>query len=123
MSAAQALPREELLRAGSALVGCPPLALTKWRGRSNRIYVAGIYLRKDLDPADLIDAVVIAVRRDGTGNSAGLAKAESVADIADAAVARAFLAALPKAVTELHLHRLEPSAKGRARIVADLEPE
>ncbi|MGX9983933.1 hypothetical protein [Methylobacterium fujisawaense] len=123
MSTAQALPREELLRAGTSIVGCPPLALTKWRGHSNRIYVAGIYLPKDLDPADLIDAVVIAVRRDAEGFSKGLAKAVRVTDIADCAVARAFLAALPKTVTELHLHRLEPSAKDRARIVADLQPE
>ncbi|WP_298704574.1 hypothetical protein [uncultured Variovorax sp.] len=123
MSAAQTLPREELLRAGSAIVGCPPLALTKWRGHSNRIYVAGIYLPKDLDPADLIDAVVIAVRRDGTGNSNGLAQPVRVTLCPDVVTARAFLAVLPKAVTELHLHRTEPSATERARIVADLQPE
>ncbi|MHB2205023.1 hypothetical protein [Methylobacterium sp. CM6257] len=122
MSAAQSLPREELLL-GGARVGCLPLSLTKWRGHSKRIYVAGIYLPRDIEADDLVDAVVIAVRRDGSGNSNGLAQPVRVALCPDAATARAFLAVLPKAVTELHLHRTEPDAKERASILADLQPE
>jgi hypothetical protein len=122
MSDLDALPREELLL-GGARVGAFPLSLTKWRGHSKRTYVAGIYLPRDLDPADLVDAVVIAVRRDGPGNSKGIAQAVRVTLCADVPAARALLAVLPKAVTELHLHRTEPDAKERARIVADLQPE
>jgi hypothetical protein len=122
MSTAQTLPREELLL-GGARVGCSPLSMTKWRGHSKRIYVAGVYLPQDIEPNDLVDAVVIAVRRDGSGNSNGIAQPVRVTLCSDAATARAFLAVLPKAVTELHLHRTEPDAKERARIVADLQPE
>jgi hypothetical protein len=122
MSAAQTLPREELLL-GGARVGCSPLSLTKWRGHSSRTYIAGIYQPQDLDAVDLVGAVVIAVRRDGSGNSNGLAHPVRVALCPDVAAARSFLAVLPKAVSELHLHRTEPDAKERARIVTDLQPE
>lgn len=123
MSVADALPREELLKAGSGRAGSWPLALTKWVGRSKRSYVASIWLTSDLDPADLVDAVVIAVRRDGLGNSKGIAQAVRVTLCPDVATARGFLAVLPRAITELHLHRTEPDAKERTRIVADLQPE
>ena len=119
MSAADALPREELLRATAGL----QLPMSKWRGTSGRIYVVSIARPVETEADDLVGTVVIAVRRDGTGFSAGIARAVRVTDIADADTARAFLAVLPKAITELHLHRIQPDAAERARIVTDLQPE
>jgi len=123
MSAARALPREERLRSTAHLRDSLPWPLSKWRGTSGRIYVVSVRSIAEVEADDLPGAVVIAVRRDAEGFSKGLAKVVRVTDIADAFAARAFLVNRPKAVTELHLHRIEPDARQRAAIVADLQPE
>ncbi|SFM91599.1 hypothetical protein [Methylobacterium pseudosasicola] len=123
MSAAQTLPREERLRTTAHLRDSLPWPISKWRGTSGRTYAVTIRSMAEVETDDLPGAVVIAVRRDGTGNSKGLAQPVRVSAIADAHAARAFQAGLPRAVSELHLHRIEPDARERARIVADLQPE
>jgi hypothetical protein len=123
MAAAQTLPREERLRSTAHLRDSLPWPISKWRGTSGRTYAVTIRSMAEVETDDLPGAVVIAVRRDGTGNSKGLAQSVRVSAIADTHAARAFQAALPRAVSELHLHRIEPDARERARIVADLQPE
>ena len=123
MSAAQTLPREERLRTTAGLRGTPALALSAWRGTSGRRYVVGIHQVGSIDPDDIGEAVVIAVRRDGIGFQAGIAKAVRVIACNDANAVRALLDALPKAVTELHVHRLAEGDAERNAIVDDLRRE
>lgn len=123
MVAAQALPREERLRSTAHLRDALPWPMSRWRGTSGRIYVVSVRSLAEVEADDLLGAVVIAVRRDGSGNSNGLAQPTRVTACADSAAARSFIAGLPKAVIELHLHRIEPDTRQRAAIVADLQPE
>jgi len=123
MSAAQTLPREERLRTMAGLRGTPALALSAWRGTSGRRYVVGIHQASAVDAEELVEAVVIAVRRDGVGNDDGIAKRVRVECCADLTAARAFVDGQPKTVTEFHVHRLATDAVERAAVLADLQPE
>ena len=117
MATALDLPREERLRTGRPSTA---LALSAWRGTSGRRYVVGIHPVGSIAAEELLDAVVIAVRRNGDGFSAGIAKAVRVTSCPDLASAQAFLSGLPKPVTELHVHRLSADAVERAAVVEDL---
>jgi len=123
MSAAQALPREEMLKSSRGLRGAPALPLSAWRGRSGRRYVVGIHDSRTIDAEELLEAVVIAVRRDGIGNDNGIAKLVRVEACIDLAAARAFISGRPKSVTEFHVHRLAADTGERAAIVDDLQTE
>lgn len=123
MSAAQTLPREEMLKSSCGLRGAPAIPVSAWRGTSGRRYVVGIHNASTMDAEELLEAVVIAVRRDGVGNDDGIAKRVRVECCADLTAARAFIEGQPKAVTEFHVHRLAADASERAAILADLQPE
>ncbi|MHC2108901.1 hypothetical protein [Methylobacterium sp. CM6246] len=120
MAVGQTLPREERLRTTAGLRGTPALGLSAWRGKSGRRYVVGIHQIGGIDPDDIGEAVVIAVRRDAPGYSAGIAQAVRVEACAEASAVRALLAGLPKACTELHIHRLCEGDAERAAAVSDL---
>lgn len=123
MSAAHALPREEMLHSTRGMRDALPWPMSKWRGTSGRVYVVTVRPVAEVEAEDLPGSVVIAVRRDGTGYSSGIGQIVRVTAIADAAAARSLIAGLPKAVCELHLHRIQPDASERVRIVADLDAE
>jgi len=112
--------REERLRATAGLRQALPLS--SWRGLSGRRYVVGIHALADLDPADVTEAVIIAVERSGDGSA-------RVIDIATAGPkprrsrARWMARLRDRGATELHVHRLAESDEERRAIVADLRDE
>lgn len=121
---ARADVREERLRSAQGLRGTPALALSAWRGRSGRRYVVGVHgLASDATDAEVVsvgEAVVIAVRRDGSGfaemvdvTAAGESPRERLAPWLSRVRARG--------ATEMHVHRLAAGEAERRAIVADLE--
>lgn len=114
--APRASVREERLRATSGLKNPP--ALTSWRGRSGRRYVVGVH-RVEPDVADIADAVMIAVQRDGTG----IAEVVEVAALGPQTRRQRlrWLAAMRvRGATEMHVHRLAESDAERRAVAADL---
>jgi hypothetical protein len=115
---AAGLIREERLRSTAALRHALPL--TSWRGRSGRRYVVGVHPSAEPDLADVTDAVVIAVERDGDG----LARMVGVAAPGrrSARVSRlGWIDAVRRSgATELHVHRLADSEAERHAVLADL---
>lgn len=123
MSGAQALPREERLLSNAGLRGFPATPLSAWKGWSGRRYVVGVHDARTVDAEELVEAVVIAVRRDGAGYDDGIAKRVRVECCADLAAARAFVEGQPDSVTEYHVHRLAADAAERLAILDDLRAE
>jgi hypothetical protein len=113
--------REERLRATAGLDGS--LSLSSWRGRSGRRYVVGIHALTEADLLDVVDAVLIAVRRDADG----------VARVVDVAAAgaharetrrRHWLGSVrERGATELHVHRLAQGDAERRAILEDLRDD
>ncbi|TGD99043.1 hypothetical protein [Methylobacterium nonmethylotrophicum] len=111
--------REERLRTATSLRGTPALPLSAWRGRSGRRYVVGIHTLDD-DPAEVGEAVVIAVRRDGDG-TAELVAVAAAGESPRERLARGWLTrARARGATEMHVHRLAEDAAARRAVVADL---
>lgn len=104
----------------AGLRGTAAPSLSAWRGRSGRRYVVGIHELSEAELADLGEAVVIAVRRDG----AGIAEAVAIAASGNGArerLHRNWLArARQKGATEMHVHRLAESEEARRTVIADL---
>lgn len=113
---APSLPREERLRTTAGLRGTPALVLSAWRGLSGSRYVVAILPLAAAEFDDLGPAVVLAVYRDPLGHSRIVH-----ASATDGLDVPAFMARADQgSATELHAHRLEVSADGRAAVVADL---
>ncbi|QRE75802.1 hypothetical protein [Methylobacterium aquaticum] len=111
--------REERLRTASSLRGTPALPLSAWRGQSGRRYVVGIHALDD-DPAEVGEAVVIAVRRGGDG-TAELVAVAAAGESPRERLARGWLTrARARGATEMHVHRLAEDAAARRAVVADL---
>ena len=114
----RAMVREERLRATAGLREQP--ALTSWRGKSGRRYVAGVHSASEADIADVTDAVLIAVQRAGDGT------AEVLDVVAPGALSsrrqrqRWVSNVRARGATELHIHRLAESESERLAVVADL---
>ncbi len=113
--------REERLRATAGLRGS--LNLSSWRGRSGRRYVVGVHVLSEAELLDVVDAVVIAVGRDGEG----------IARVVDVAAAGAQVRAPARrtwvrkvragGATEMHVHRLADGEAGRSAVIGDLRQE
>ena len=117
MSAADALPREEMLRSSRGLRGSPALPLSAWRGASGRRYVVGVHSAQSFELDEAEEAVCFAVER-GTN---GIARLISVATSMGLGDAERWLRKVRKAgATEIHVHRLCDSAAERAAVAADL---
>ncbi|WP_298960466.1 hypothetical protein [uncultured Methylobacterium sp.] len=111
--------REERLRTTMNLRGAPGLPLSAWRGRSGRRYVVGIHGVED-DPAELGEAVVIAVRRDGAG-VAELLDVTAAGESPRERLQRGWMTrARARGATEMHVHRLAEDEAERRAVVADL---
>ncbi|KAB1076595.1 hypothetical protein F6X53_22740 [Methylobacterium soli] len=107
------------MRTATGLSGAPALALSAWRGVSGKRYVVGVHAIEAVQPAELTDAVVIAVRRD----EAGLATLVRASYDLIAESAAGWIASMIRAdATEVHVHRLASTADERAAIVVDLSP-
>lgn len=111
--------REERLRATAGLRQSS-LALSSWRGRSGRRYVVGVHPLDDALVFDVVDAVIIAVRREPDGSA-------RVVDIATAGAApgsqsrtRWTARVRQQGATEIHVHRLAESDAERHAILDDL---
>ncbi|MEH3145620.1 MAG: hypothetical protein PGN34_09765 [Methylobacterium frigidaeris] len=111
--------REERLRTTMNLRGAPGLPLSAWRGRSGRRYVVGIHGIED-DPAELGEAVVIAVRRDSAG-VAELLDVTAAGESPRERLQRGWMnRARARGATEMHVHRLAEGEAERRAVVADL---
>jgi hypothetical protein len=110
--------REERLRTTMALRGTPALALSAWRGQSGRRYVVGIH-ELDADAAEIGEAVVLAVRRDG-GGTAELLDVATTGDSPRERLRSFVTRVRTRGATEMHVHRLAESEAERRAVVADL---
>lgn len=108
--------REERLRTVAGLRGSPALALSAWRGRSGKRYVVGVQFAA-VEPADLLDAVVLAIVRDAAGFATILRATHGLTE----AGARSWLDGVRRAgANEIHTHRLAGNDREAAAIVVDL---
>ena len=113
--------REERLRATAGLRGS--LDLSSWRGRSGRRYVVGVHPLAEADIQDVVDAVLIAVRRDGDGVARVVDVATVGSDPKPGVRARWTAAMRARGATEMHIHRLADSDGERRAIIDDLRDE
>ncbi|AWN38913.1 hypothetical protein [Methylobacterium radiodurans] len=108
--------REERLRTVAGLRGSPALALSAWRGRSGKRYVVGVQFPA-VQPADLLETVVLAVVRDAAGLATILRATHGLTE----AGARSWLDSVRRAgANEIHTHRLAEDNRDAAAIVVDL---
>jgi len=110
--------REERLRATAGLRPKPPLS--SWRGHSGRRYIVGVHALADAEILDVIDAVILAVRRDDRDEAHVVDLA--IAGPAPSAAARTRWIGRVQALgaNELHIHRLAAGEAERQAIVDDL---
>jgi hypothetical protein len=110
--------REEKLR---STAGLRPLhSLSSWRGQSGRRYIVAVHPLDEQDLLDVIDAVILAVRRDedGTGHVIDLAMAG--AQLNTEARTRWLNKVQSFGATEMHVHRLADTEDQRRAILEDL---
>jgi hypothetical protein len=117
--------REERLRATAGLRQAS-LPLSSWRGRSGRRYVVGVHALAEPDILDVIDAVLIAVRRDQNGTAHVIDIATAGSRPGHEARKRWMTEIQAQGATEMHVHRLGQDDEERQAIMDDLrqdEPE
>ena len=113
--------REERLKTNAGLRGAPALPLSAWRGRSGRRYVVGVHPAGAFDADEMAEAVVIAVRRDGSGIAEMVSVATSKESPRDH-LRRTWLDRVRRGgATEMHVHRLADTEAERMAIVDDLK--
>ncbi|GJD29207.1 hypothetical protein PMNALOAF_0439 [Methylobacterium adhaesivum] len=113
--------REERLRTTAGLRGTPALVLSAWRGRSGRRYIVGIHDLAETELDEMEDAVILAVRRDATGQGE-LVCVTSAGDSPRERLTRTWMAhARHRGANEMHIHRLAETEAERRAIVADLD--
>ena len=113
--------REERLRATAGLRGA--LDLSSWRGRSGRRYVVGVHPLSEREILDVMDAVVIAVGRDGEGVARVVDVVAAGSDVR-ARARRSWMSQVrASGATEMHVHRLASGTAERSAIIGDLKEE
>jgi hypothetical protein len=112
---------EERLRATAGLRPHPPLS--SWRGRSGRRYIVGIHDLAESDILDVVDAVILAVKRDEDGHAHVIDVATAGAKPSVAARTRWVSRAQTKGANEVHIHRLAEDDDERRAIVDDLRED
>lgn len=112
---------EEGLRATAGVRGA--VALTSWRGRSGRRYVVGIHPLIEKEMLDIVDAVLIAVRRGPSGAAEVVDAVAAGAKSRDRTQLPWLLRVRDRGATELHVHRLADGESERKMVIADLRDE
>ena len=110
--------RDERLRTNASLRGAPALAMSVWRGRSNRHYVVVV---QPVDAPDLVAehaAVILAVAHDERGQ-ASIAAARAC-EAGDPGFFGWLAACAGLGARELHVYRLAETRSERAEIAHDL---
>ena len=107
----------------ASLRGTPALSLSAWRGRSGRRYVVGVHDLIEPELAEVDEAVVIAVRRDGAGIAEPVAVTVSGRSPRERLHRNWLARARQQGATEMHVHRLAEDEAARAAIVEDLSVE
>jgi hypothetical protein len=110
--------REEPLRATAGLG--PGLTFSAWHGRSGRRYVVGVHAFGEAGLADIVEAVVIAVRRDRDGAACIIDAANAGAAAGEGLRPSWLAAARARGATEVHVHRLACGDSGRRAVIDDL---
>lgn len=110
--------REERLRATAGLRSTP--TLSSWRGLSGRRYIVGVHPLKLEELLEVTDAVILAVRRDGSGTACVVDSALAGDRPSTEPRTRWLDSARERGATELHIHRLADTEDRRREILADL---
>jgi len=110
--------REERLRATAGLRSSS--ALSSWRGRSGRRYIVGVHPLNETELLDVIDAVILAVKRDRSGNATVVDAAMAASDPSAQTRMRWLAKVQGLGATELHIHRLAETEDERRAIFEDL---
>ncbi|MET0744538.1 MAG: hypothetical protein ABWY78_14300 [Microvirga sp.] len=110
--------REERLRATAGLRPKPPLS--SWRGHSGRRYIVGVHALADAEILDVLDAVMIAVRRDER-DEAHVVEVAIAGPTPNGAARTRWLGRVEAlGANEIHIHRLAVGEAERHAIVDDL---
>lgn len=112
---------EERLRSTAGVRGA--VALSSWRGRSGRRYVVGIHPLTEKELVDLVDAVVLAVRRDADGLAHLIEAIAAGPRSRDPARLAWGMQVREQGATELHVHRLADGARERQAVIDDLRDD
>jgi hypothetical protein len=113
--------REERLRATAGLRSSS--TLSSWRGRSGRRYIVGVHPLNETELLDVIDAVILAVKRDRTGMGMVVDAAMAGAEPAEQTRMRWLARVQELGATELHIHRLAATEEDRRAIFEDLRED
>lgn len=113
--------REERLRATAGLRSSS--TLSSWRGRSGRRYIVGVHPLNESELLDVIDAVILAVKRDRAGTGTVVDAAMAGAEPAEQTRMRWLAKVRELGATELHIHRLAATEEDRRAIFEDLRED
>jgi hypothetical protein len=113
--------REERLRATAGLRSSS--TLSSWRGRSGRRYIVGVHPLNETELLDVIDAVILAVRRDRDGTGTVVDAAMTASEPAAQTRMRWLAKVQELGATELHIHRLAATDEDRRAIFEDLRED
>jgi hypothetical protein len=113
--------REERLRATAGLRSSS--TLSSWRGRSGRRYIVGVHPLNERELLDVIDAVILAVKRDRAGMGLVVDAAMAGAEPAEQTRMRWLAKVQELGATELHIHRLAATEEDRRAIFEDLRED
>jgi hypothetical protein len=110
--------REERLRATAGLRSAH--TLSSWRGVSGRRYIVAVHPLDEQDLLDVIDAVILAVRRDETGTGHVIDLAMAGSQLRPEARSRWLEKVKALGASEMHVHRLADTEDQRRAILEDL---
>jgi hypothetical protein len=113
--------REERLRATAGLRPNPPLS--SWRGHSGRRYIVGVHALDEAEILDVVNAVILAVRRDEDGQARVIDVATAGSKPSETARGRWVSRVQALGANELHIHRLAEGDDERRAIVEDLRED
>ena len=113
--------REERLRATAGLRSSS--TLSSWRGRSGRRYIVGVHPLNERELLDVVDAVILAVRRDRAGTGMVVDAAMAGSEPAEQTRMRWLAKVQELGATELHIHRLAATDEDRRAIFEDLRED
>jgi hypothetical protein len=113
--------REERLRATAGLRSTS--TLSSWRGHSGRRYIVGVHALALTELLDVTDAVLLAVRRDETGQSHVVDIAMAGPQPSEETRIRWMARVESLGASELHIHRLADSDAQRRAILEDLRED
>jgi hypothetical protein len=94
--------------------------LSSWRGHSGRRYIVGVHAVAETQLLDVVDAVILAVKRDPSGEAHVIDVATAGSTPSTTARTRWMSRVQSLGANEVHVHRLADGDAERRAIVDDL---